>query len=61
MVDPPLPNDRPVYWADCERMNLPELERFLREAESHLTDGTIPDDGSMPRTRQRLKKELGIE
>ena len=54
MTDPDTPAERPLYWNQCERMSLAELDRFIRDAAMRLSDPSVPDDGSTPRTREEF-------
>lgn len=48
------PAARPLYWDQCERMSLTELDRFIRDAARRLSDPSVPDDGSTPRSREEF-------
>ncbi len=54
MTDPAKPAAPPLYWNQCERMSLTELARFIRDAARSLSDPSVTDDRSTPRSRQEF-------
>jgi hypothetical protein len=54
MHDPAVPDERPPYWAKCERMSVSELDRFIRDAAGRVSDQSAPDDGNTPRTPEEF-------